>query len=87
MSSKKDGIMYAGNTNDMARRSYEHREGLIAGFTRKYKIKRLAYVEVFDNVKEAVEREKQLKGWRRDEKISLIESENKDWNDLYGTIL
>ncbi|MCL2484508.1 MAG: GIY-YIG nuclease family protein [Endomicrobia bacterium] len=87
MASKKDGVMYIGITNDIARRVYEHKEGLVPGFTKKYKVNKLVYAEMFNNVTEAIEREKQLKGWRREKKILLIETSNKSWSDLYKTIL
>jgi len=87
MASKKYGVIYIGITSNMAKRAYEHREGLISGFTKKYKVNKLVYVEIFNDVNEAIEREKQLKGWSREKKIFLIETNNKNWNDLYKTIL
>jgi len=87
MASKKYGVIYIGITSNIAKRAYEHREGLVSGFTKKYKVNKLVYVEIFNNVNEAIAREKQLKGWSRDKKIFLIETNNKDWNDLYKTIL
>jgi putative endonuclease len=69
-------------TNDLARRVGEHKEGLIPGFTRKYQIKQLVYFEEFRDVRGAIEREKQIKGWRREKKIALIESMNPRWDDL-----
>lgn len=87
MASKKHGTIYIGITNDLARRIYQHREGLIPGFTKKYKVNKLVYIEMFNDVNEAIKREKQLKGWRRDKKISLIEKINKNWDDLYTTII
>jgi len=87
MASKKYGVIYIGITNNIAKRAYEHREGLIAGFTKKYKVNKLVYVEVFNDVNEAIEREKQLKGWSREKKIFLIETNNKNWNDLYKSVI
>lgn len=87
MASKKYGTLYIGITNDIARRVYEHREGLISGFTKKYKVNKLVYVEMYNDVNEAIKREKQLKCWRRDKKILLIENSNKNWEDLYPTII
>jgi putative endonuclease len=65
---------------------YEHKNKLIDGFTKKYNLDRLVYFEVFTDINEAIEREKQLKNWRREWKINLIESQNKDWRDLYSKI-
>ena len=74
--------MYVGMTNNLARRVAEHREGLVPGFTRRYGVKQLAYFEDFQSAREAIEREKQIKGWRREKKIALIESFNPRWDDL-----
>ncbi|HTQ25359.1 MAG TPA: GIY-YIG nuclease family protein [Candidatus Binataceae bacterium] len=74
--------LYVGVTNDLERRVAEHVEGLTRGFTAKYHVKRLVYFEAFEEIKAAIAREKQLKGWRRAKKIKLIESLNPDWNDL-----
>ena len=76
------GTLYTGMTNDLKRRMYEHKNHLIPGFTRKYKITKLVYYDETDDVNEAIAREKQIKGWLRKKKISLIESVNPDWNDL-----
>ena len=74
--------LYVGMTNDIARRVAEHKEGLVPGFTRRYRIKQLVYFEEYRDVGDAIEREKQIKGWRREKKIELIESENPGWEDL-----
>ena len=71
-----------GFTNDFTRRVAEHQEGLIAGFTQKYHLKRLVYFESYEDVNDAIAREKQLKGWRRAKKIALIEALNPKWSDL-----
>ena len=78
----RSGTLYIGVTNDIARRTYEHKHGLVAGFTSMYKVNRLVYVEVFDAADEAIAREKQLKGWSRQRKIALIESLNPTMKDL-----
>jgi putative endonuclease len=83
LASRKHGTLYIGMTNDLLRRTYEHREGMIEGFTRRYGVKRLVYYETYQNVRDAIQREKALKEWRRDWKIALIERENPDWSDLY----
>ncbi len=73
---------YVGMTNSLERRVYEHKHRLIEGFTSRYNINRLVYCEVFNDVKEAIAREKQIKDWRREKKIALIESVNANWRDL-----
>jgi putative endonuclease len=74
--------LYAGVTNNLERRIYEHKQGRIPGFTAKYKITQLVYFEITTDVKAAIQREKQIKGWLRSKKIALIESVNPGWNDL-----
>ncbi len=68
--------------NDLTRRVTEHQAGLIAGFTQTYHLKRLVYFEAYENVNDAIAREKQLKGWRRAKKVKLIEGLNPKWSDL-----
>ena len=84
--SSKAGVLYTGVTNDIMRRVYEHKNKLIDGFTKKYNITRLAYFEVFNNIEDAIRREKQIKGWSRKKKNELINTVNQDWNDLYFSI-
>lgn len=79
-------VLHAGVTNDLARRVNEHKQGLIAGFTSKYRVTRLVYFEEFADIRDAIAREKQIKGWRRSRKISLIESRNSTWEDLAETL-
>ena len=79
-------VLYIGVTNDLERRVSEHRHKLIRGFTAMYNVTRLVYFEEFDRISEAIAREKQLKYWRRDWKISLIEKDNLDWSDLSALI-
>jgi putative endonuclease len=74
--------LYIGVTNNLERRMYEHRHGLLEGFTKKYNITQLVYFEETSDVTAAIEREKTLKGWLRIKKIDLIESVNPPWNDL-----
>lgn len=78
----KNGTLYIGMTNDLERRMFEHKHKLVEGFTKKYMLDKLVYFEHFQYVNDAIKREKQLKSWRRQWKIDLIEEENKDWNDL-----
>lgn len=82
MASKIRGTLYIGMTNDLQRRVYEHKTGIIKGFTQKYGINKLMYFESFQNVYQATDREKQLKNWNRQWKIDLFEKENKKWQDL-----
>jgi len=77
--------LYIGVTNDIARRTYEHKNGLVPGFTKKYKVDRLVYIEETEDIRAAITREKQLKGWLRVKKEELINSVNPSWNDLSGT--
>ena len=75
-------VLYVGVTNDIVRRVDEHRRGLIPGFTRKYHITRLVYFERFTDIRAAIAREKEIKGWVRARKIRLIEERNPTWEDL-----
>jgi len=74
--------LYVGMTNDIERRVYEHRNHLVPGFTSRYAIDRLVYAEETDDVAAAIEREQQIKSWRRSKKVALIESANPKWRDL-----
>jgi putative endonuclease len=74
--------LYIGMTNDLRRRNSEHKQKAIPGFTKRYNIDILVYYETFSNAPDAIAREKQLKRWRREKKITLIESQNPNWEDL-----
>jgi len=76
------GTIYIGVTSDLLRRLYEHRNGLVDGFTKKYGLKMLVYYEAHDRIDDAILREKKLKNWHRDWKIDLINQHNPDWKDL-----
>ena len=78
----KSRTLYTGVTNDLERRVYEHKQKLVPGFTSKYNITRLVYYEATEDIRAAIEREKQIKGWLRARKIALIESMNPEWVDL-----
>lgn len=86
MASKKNGTLYVGVISDIIKRVYEHKEGIIKGFTSQYDIKTLVYYEVFKDVEEAIKREKNVKAWKRDWKLKIIEEKNPDWLDLYDDI-
>jgi len=83
MASRKNGTLYVGVTTDLVHRIWEHREGLIPGFTSKYGCKVLVWYREYENVIEAIAEEKRIKRWRREWKIQLIEKLNPDWKDLY----
>lgn len=76
-------VVYIGVTNNLVRRVYEHKQGLVAGCTKRYQVDRLVYFEETTDVRVAIEREKQLKTWRREKKLALIEATNPLWKDLY----
>jgi putative endonuclease len=82
MMTNDSGTLYIGVTNDIVRRVYEHKQKLVAGFTSKYNITQLVYFEQTNDVQTALAREKQIKGWLRKKKITLIESVNPKWMDL-----
>ncbi|MGC1694796.1 MAG: GIY-YIG nuclease family protein [Pseudolabrys sp.] len=83
LASRLGGTLYTGVTNDLVRRVYKHREGLVEGFTKKHGVHRLVHFEQFDDVENAIRREKRLKSWNRAWKIRLIEEKNPNWIELY----
>ena len=86
LASRRNGTLYTGVTNDLGRRVWEHRNGYIKGFTCKYGVKRLVWFEHHQDVNEAITREKQIKRWRRDWKLNLIEETNPNWTDLFDSL-
>ena len=82
MASKRHGTLYTGVTSNLMQRIAQHREGLIPGFTRRYKVRRLVHYELHGTMEDAIVREKRIKEWRRDWKIELIERQNPLWEDL-----
>jgi putative endonuclease len=78
----KSGVLYVGATNRLTRRTIEHRQKLVEGFTKKYNVTRVVHWERFGDIRSAIAREKQLKGWLRSKKVALIESTNPAWIDL-----
>ena len=82
LSNWDDSVLYIGVTNDLHRRLYEHKNHLADGFTAKYNVHKLVYFEYTNDVRSAISREKQLKGWRRDKKNQLISQANPKWKDL-----
>jgi putative endonuclease len=86
IASRKDGAIYLGVTNDIIRRVYEHRTKAARGFSSQYNITRLVWFEIYDDPISAISREKQLKKWKRNWKVQLIEARNPKWEDLYQSI-
>jgi len=87
LASKRNGTLYVGVTSDLIKRVWEHKNHLVDGFTKKYKVNKLVYFEKHDNPEHAIAREKRLKKWNRAWKIRLIEKNNPDWTDLYDSLL
>ena len=87
LASKRNGTLYIGVTNDLARRVREHREGLVPGFTKTYGVKMLVYFEAYETMEAAIQREKTVKHWPRAWKVRLIQAENPEWSDLYDTLI
>ncbi len=87
LASKKNGTLYIGVTNDLIKRVWEHKQDLVEGFTKKYKVHLLAYFEDTTDVNSAIAREKQIKKWNRAWKIRLIQKQNPLWNDLYNDLI
>jgi putative endonuclease len=86
MTNRPDGTLYVGVTSNLARRIWEHREGLADGFSKSYNLKRLVFVERHNDILAAIQREKNIKHWSRDWKVALIVAENPAWEDLYRLI-
>jgi len=86
LTNKKRGTLYTGVTNDLVKRIYEHKNDLAKGFTCKYNLKKLVYFEIHGDIQNAIQREKQIKRWRRNWKIEMIEKLNPEWKDLYKDI-
>jgi len=87
LASKKFGVLYVGVTDSLVRRIYQHREGIVEGFSKRYFIKKLVYWEETPDIKSAIAREKQIKRWKREWKVQLIEKANIEWNDLFNNLL
>jgi putative endonuclease len=86
LASRIGGTLYIGVTNDLIRRVAEHKAKAAEGFTKKYDVDRLVYFECFDDIEQAIHREKRLKKWSRAWKVQLIEEKNPNWSDLYPEI-
>jgi putative endonuclease len=86
LASKKDGVIYTGVTDNLIRRVFEHKEGSVEGFSKKYFVKKLVYFETTSDINSAINREKQIKRWKREWRVELIEEDNPNWLDLYDNI-
>ena len=86
LTTRKNTALYIGVTGDLAKRIYEHKNELIKGHTKKYSIHKLVYYEIYEDPENAILREKELKGWRREKKTHLIESKNPEYEDLYESL-
>ena len=83
MTNKYNTVLYTGVTSDLMKRVFEHKNKIRKGFTAKYNCEKLVFFELINSIEDAIRREKQIKGWKREKKIALIESLNSEWNDLY----
>jgi putative endonuclease len=87
LASKRNGTLYIGVTSNLQKRAWEHKNDLIEGFTKQYKVHRLVYYELHGDMVSAITREKQMKKWNRAWKLQLIESQNPNWKDLWDGII
>jgi putative endonuclease len=87
MTNRPNGTLYVGATTDLARRVWEHREGVADGFTKRYGLTRLVYTERYDDILTAKQRERNIKHWSRAWKVRLILKENLNWDDLYAKVV
>jgi len=87
ITNRPEGTLYVGVTSDIARRAWEHREGVVEGFSKRYGLKRLVYVERHETIEDAIRREKRIKRWPRAWKVDLIRKTNPYWRDLYDELV
>jgi putative endonuclease len=87
LASERNGTLYIGVTSYLVKRIWEHKNNLVKGFTKRYGVHNLVWYELHNNMNSAIEREKNVKEWKRTWKIRLLEENNPDWNDLYNTII
>ena len=86
LTNRYNTVLYIGVTNNLLRRVYEHKQGMLDGFTKRYKLHKVVYYESFSQVKDAIAREKQLKHWHREWKENLIREQNPQWKDLSSNL-
>ena len=87
LTNRPNGTLYVGVTNDLLRRVAEHREGVVRGFTKRYGLKRLVYFETYDDIRVAIQREKNMKHWSRTWKVRLVLQSNPQWDDLFEALV
>ena len=87
LASKRNGTLYIGVTSGLVKRIWEHKNGVVEGFTKRYNVHQLVWYELHESMKSAINREKRLKEWKRKWKLKLIESSNPNWQDLYPMIV
>ena len=87
LANKRNGTLYVGVTSDLIKRTYEHKQNLVEGFTQKYNVHTLVYYEIHNDIEAAILREKQIKKWNRRWKLRLIEEMNPEWRDMYQEIV
>ena len=87
LASQRNGTLYTGVTSDLVKRTWEHKNNLVDGFTQKYHVHLLVFFELHDDMNTAIAREKKIKKWRREWKLALIEKTNPEWNDLWDVIV
>lgn len=87
LTNRTNSVLYTGVTNDLIRRVFEHKEGLLEGFTKKYNVRKLVYYEIFERIEDAIAREKQIKAGSRKKKLDLINSQNPAFKDLYEELI
>ena len=87
MTNKPNGTLYVGVTSDLPARAWQHREGIVGGFTKRYGLKRLVYAQFYDEIEQAIQRETTIKHWPRAWKVNLILERNRNWDDLYDTLI
>jgi putative endonuclease len=87
LANERNGTFYIGVTSDLVKRIWDHKNNLVKGFTKRYNVHNIVWYELHENMNSAIEREKQMKEWKREWKIRLIEESNPNWNDLYDSII
>jgi putative endonuclease len=87
MTNRRNGVLYVGETSNLPQRAFQHRDGVVGGFTKRYGLKSLVYFEQFDDIRDAIQRERTIKHWPRAWKVRLIHSVNPEWNDLYDMLI
>ncbi len=87
LASKRNGTLYIGVTSDLAKRIWEHKNNMVEGFSKRYDVHRLVWYELHETMESAIQREKQMKEWKRKWKLELIESVNPEWQDIYYQII